>query len=104
MSWINVSNKFPEKDGQYLIINMDAYYPSIKLCTFTKCEYSNMKENSFYHSENTVDGSDFYEDDATHWMELPEFPDALISLCNALGSLDALTSLGEALSSLDVSE
>ena len=72
--WVSVKVALPEKDGQYLVVNNNSNNPKTKLCSYTKAAYRDLEENTFYHSENTIDGCDYFEDEVTHFMPLPTPP------------------------------
>ena len=78
VQWINVKDKLPEKDGQYLVVYTFFDYKSMGVVRFSH----NLHEIDEYNFDTERPG--WYEPDdevgyierttITHWAKLPEFP------------------------------
>ena len=65
--WINIKEKLPEKQGCYLV-NAPLSFP--KNSTYLVAEF--YEDNKIFYSAS----SDAPLEDVTHWMPIPEAPDA----------------------------
>ena len=79
VQWINVKDKLPEKDGQYLIVYTFFNYRDMRVVRFSHNlheidEYIFDTENrpGWYEPDDEV--GYFERTDVTHWAKLPEFP------------------------------
>lgn len=79
VEWINVKDRLPKKDGQYLVVYTFFDYKSIGVVRFSHNlhevdEYIFDEENrpGWYEPDDEV--GYFERTTVTHWAKLPEFP------------------------------
>ena len=79
VQWINVKDKLPEKDGQYLVVYTFFAYRGMSVVRFSHNlheidEYIFDTENrpGWYEPDDEV--GYFERTTVTHWAKLPEFP------------------------------
>lgn len=79
VQWINVKDKLPEKDGQYLVVYTFFDYRGMGIVGFShnlheidEYIFNTESRPGWYQSDNEVG---YYEKTTvTHWAKLPEFP------------------------------
>lgn len=79
VQWINVNDKLPEKDGQYLVVYTFFDYRSIGVVRFShnlhkidKYIFDTERRPGWYEPDDEV--GYFERTTVTHWAKLPEFP------------------------------
>ena len=77
--WIPVTERLPEKDGQYLVYERGYIIPSIRVLSFAndgrkvdKYDFCREWRNVWYQYDS--EWGHITIDDVTHWMPLPEPP------------------------------
>jgi len=70
MEWVLYSERKPEKDGEYLVVNSDGIRHAEYL-------WIDNVPNAYGRWEQVLDACgccNTFKTDITHWMELPELP------------------------------
>lgn len=79
MKWINIKDRLPNKDGEYLVVYQCFQYRLIRIFHFSlnlheidEFVFPNEKRPGWYEPDEEV----FYFERTgiTHWAELPELP------------------------------